>query len=89
MVFTATATDAVSEMNRVEFFLNDGLQAVIPGPGPTYEWGFTWFDDISIIITVDAYDNAGNMASDFVEDPDSFSNEFNQAMQQAVKLFQE
>jgi hypothetical protein len=81
---TATATDEVSEMNRVEFFLNEGHQATVTGPGPIYEWQFKWYDDITVAIRADAYDNAGNMAFDIVDPIENF--EFTMEMQQAVKF---
>ena len=37
-LFTATATDDCSGMDRVEFFLNDVLQETVTGPGPQYSW---------------------------------------------------
>jgi len=35
---TSTATDSMSGMDRVEFYINDILQETIYGPGPYYEW---------------------------------------------------
>jgi hypothetical protein len=37
-LYTATAIDAMSGMDRVEFYKNDELQKNITSPGPTYEW---------------------------------------------------
>jgi hypothetical protein len=82
---TATASDDTSGMDRVEFFLNEGLQEIVAGPGPTYEWSFKWYGDIDIAIRVDGYDIAGNMASDIVDPIENF--EFSQDMQQAVKVY--
>ena len=39
ILFTATATDDMSGMDRVEFFLNDELQDTVYG-GPSYQWEF-------------------------------------------------
>ena len=39
-IFTMDATDGLSGMNRVEFYLNDKRQKTISGPGPDYEWEF-------------------------------------------------
>jgi hypothetical protein len=67
--FTATATDHTSGMDRVEFFLNEVLQTVVSGSGPTYQWSFTYHGDLNIDIGADGYDIAGNFASDAVENP--------------------
>ena len=34
------ATDAMSRMNRVDFYLNDVLQETVAGLGPLYKWEF-------------------------------------------------
>jgi hypothetical protein len=68
-VFTATATDALSGMNEVEFYLNDVLQDTVPGSGPTYQWGFKYYGGWAITIKATGYDIAGNDASDQVADP--------------------
>jgi hypothetical protein len=86
MRFTATATDATSGMDRVEFFLNEGHQATVSGAGPEYVWEFTYYGDLSIDIRADAYDIAGNMAQDVVEDPESHS--FNVQTSQHIKTVQ-
>ena len=90
VTFTATATDVTSGMDRVEFFLNDGLQAVVSGSGPTYQWSFIYFGDLSIDIRADAYDIAGNMASDLVQDPVPTSYNYNNqnSQQQTIKILQ-
>jgi hypothetical protein len=79
MLFTATANDLTSGMDRVMFYLNDGHVATVSGTGPTYEWGFKYYGDFKFDIRADAYDVAGNMASDLVEEPESY--EFNQHSQ--------
>ncbi len=38
MIYTVTANDALSGMDRVEFYKNDELQETITSPGPDYEW---------------------------------------------------
>jgi hypothetical protein len=38
LLFTATATDDLSGMNKVEFYANLELQETVTGPGPTYQW---------------------------------------------------
>jgi hypothetical protein len=88
MRFTATCTDLTSGMDRVEFFMNAGHQSTVSGSGPTYQWEFNWFADTSIDIRADAYDIAGNMASDLVQDP--IPTEYNQQSQQhKVKILQQ
>jgi hypothetical protein len=77
--FTATCSDATSGMDRVEFFLNGGLQSVVYGSGPTYQWSFIYHGGMYFNIIADAYDIAGNRGSDIVEDPKSISfNDYNQ-----------
>jgi hypothetical protein len=84
--FTATCSDATSGMDRVEFFLNEGLQSVVSGSGPTYQWSWTYFGDLSVDIRADAYDIAGNMAADVIEDP--VTTEFSNQQQQTIKILQ-
>ncbi|UCF49326.1 MAG: hypothetical protein JSU91_06140, partial [Thermoplasmatales archaeon] len=69
LTFTATATDETSKMDRVEFYLNDLCQDTVTGPGPTYEWSYTYYGDLAIIITAIAYDKAGNYESEIIENP--------------------
>jgi len=70
--FTATATDAISGMDCVEFYLNNTLQETVVGPGPTYWWVFIYFPDqhINNIYAI-AYDKAGNTAMDGFFNPRS------------------
>jgi hypothetical protein len=86
MRFTATCTDLTSGMDRVEFFMNAGHQSTVSGSGPTYQWEFNWFADTSIDIRADAYDIAGNMAFDLVEDP--ITTDFSYNQQQTIKILQ-
>jgi len=62
--FTATATDATSGMDRVEFYLNDEWQDTIIGYGPEYEWDFRYQGGLNLVITAIGYDIAGNSAFD-------------------------
>jgi hypothetical protein len=64
MRFTATATDATSGMDRVEFYLNDEWQDTIIGAGPTYEWNFRYHGDLNLVITAIGFDIAGNSVFD-------------------------
>jgi hypothetical protein len=69
--FTATATDHISGMDRVEFFFNYGLQDIIEGSGPIYKWSFIYHGGLNIDVRADGYDIAGNMAMDIIENPES------------------
>jgi len=66
-LFTANATDAMSDMNRVEFYVNDVLQETINGSGPTYQWEFRYPTDLHISIYATAFDNAGNSITCYIE----------------------
>jgi hypothetical protein len=87
--FTATASDITSGMSRVEFYLNDGLQATEVGPGPTYNWKFRYYGDLSIDVRADAIDMAGNVASDIIVDPKPAEYQNSQTQQQIVKILQQ
>jgi hypothetical protein len=89
MEFTAEATDITSGMDRVEFYLNEGLQSIVTGSGPTYVWEFQYWGDLSIDITAIGYDIAGNFAQDIVEDPKSTDYNYNQnSQQQTIQTLQ-
>jgi hypothetical protein len=67
VTFTADATDATSGMDRVEFYLNDVLQATVSGPGPIYEWVLeNYHGGLQITIKATAFDKAGNYESESV-----------------------
>jgi hypothetical protein len=80
LLFTATATDHTSGMDRVEFYLNEILQKTVMGSGPIYKWSFIYHGDLNINVRADGYDIAGNMASDIIEGP--VTTEYNQNTQQ-------
>ncbi len=69
LLFIASATDEISGMSHVEFFLNDMLQETVYGPGPTYKWGFAYHGGLNIIVKAIAYDMAGNFNSDEIVNP--------------------
>jgi hypothetical protein len=57
----ASATDATSGLDRVEFFINDGLHEIIEGDGPDYVFTIQWsevFRKHSFFFYY--YDRAGN-----------------------------
>ena len=72
--FTATASDAMSGMNRVEFYFNNQLQETVNGTGPDYVWTLFYFPlPGKAIFTAVAYDNAGLFNSDDIINPEASS----------------
>jgi hypothetical protein len=71
ILFTVNATDAMSDMDRVEFYLNDVLQETVLGTGPTYTWEFTYWFNLHVFIKAVAYDVAGNSIFFVIEDPET------------------
>jgi hypothetical protein len=65
LTWTATATDATSHMERVEFLLNGVLQETVTGPGPQYQWVIMYYLLPHTIFKVIGYDMAG--LSDYYE----------------------
>ena len=47
-IFYLNATDGMSGMNRVEFYLDDVLHEIVYGSGPLYEWIWHCFDKIRV-----------------------------------------
>ncbi len=60
VLVTMNATDAMSGMDRAEFYLNDVLQETVVGPGPLYQWTFKYDGVLVIEIGAKAFDKAGN-----------------------------
>ncbi len=75
--FTVTADDALSGMDRVEFYLNDILQDTIVGHGPVYKW--SWLYTGPTVIKAEAFDQAGNMAWDEIKNPKVSRNSIQQS----------
>jgi hypothetical protein len=67
-LWQCNATDAMSKMDRVEFYANDVLQETVSGPGPVYQWQFRYWANLHITFKAVAFDKAGN--SIFLEIPD-------------------
>jgi len=68
ITFNVICTDATSLMDRVEWSVNDVVQNITTGQGPTYTWTIQWsslLHSSSITFKATAYDKAGN--SDFVK----------------------
>jgi hypothetical protein len=72
--FIANATDATSGMERVEFYLNEGLEKIITGPGPEYIFSLPYIPPPYALWTAIGFDFAGLDASDFVENPKQTTN---------------
>jgi hypothetical protein len=84
--FTATATDDMSGMVRVEFFFNNELQEVVEGPGPEYVWTFRYWPIPKAIIRATGFDEAGLFASDEIEDPQTTQSHSTPQSQQSQEL---
>jgi hypothetical protein len=76
LTFTATATDDMSGMDRVEWYYNNVLQNITYGAGPTYVWVLEHYDpNLHVTIRSTGFDLAGLSASDEQVDPTSHSNQ--------------
>jgi hypothetical protein len=62
--FTAYAVDAMSGMERVEFYFNGEIQETVYGPGPEYVWCLRYWPIPQAYFGAIGYDNAGNSESD-------------------------
>jgi hypothetical protein len=67
--FTATATDAMSGMERCEFYFNNELQETVTGSGPEYVWTLRYWPIPKAIFRATGYDFAGLFNSDEIIDP--------------------
>ena len=86
ITFTATATDDTSGMERVDFLINDILQISVPGPGPTYQWTIEYYPLPHVFFKAEAYDIAGNMFYDELEDPVAYVQQLQQKATQKVLI---
>ena len=60
ILFTCTATDETSGMDRVEMYINDGFYQEVVGDGPTYEFTIEWSGTFKyVMFTFIHYDEAG------------------------------
>jgi len=65
VTFTCDATDAMSGMDRVEFYFGCEEHEIIVGAGPTYEFTIEWSEDFKKhTFWFYHYDVAGNMIAD-------------------------
>jgi len=72
IVYTACASDSLSGVAYVEFYLNDVLKFTENGSGPTFEWTLIPIPHINGIVKSIAYDCAGNNASISANTSNSF-----------------
>ena len=59
IIVTATCSDAMSGMQKVEFYFNGELQETITGAGPDYVWTYQYTLLQNVVIKGVAYDYAG------------------------------
>lgn len=71
-LFIVTATDDMSGMDKVEFFINDVLKETIYGIGPIYQLSWRWDGKTRTTLKAIGYDKAGNSKEDKITD--SFEN---------------
>jgi hypothetical protein len=74
IIWTATANDATSGMERVEFYVNGVLQTTVTGAGPEYIWEMEYHPLPDVTFTAVAYDFAGNDAYDEIKNPEAHAN---------------
>jgi hypothetical protein len=68
--FTIKCVDNASGMDRLEIFINDGLQNVYTGPLWTYHFSLKIYGDLPLSFEFIGYDIAGNYAVVEVKDTD-------------------
>ena len=85
ITFTVTATDAMSGICLIEFYINEGLQDTVTGPGPTFSWTLKYSPFKISNFKVIAYDCAGNYAEAVINGSDikscfrsSYQNQYSQ-----------
>jgi hypothetical protein len=82
IVVTVTASDAMSGMDKVEFYFNEMLQATVTGAGPTYVWNYTYAPLPNVVIKGIAYDKAGLNIFETIDNPVDLTNLNQQSQQQ-------
>jgi hypothetical protein len=73
IIMTATASDSLSGMEKVEFYYNDVLQETVTGTGPDYVYTYELAQGIAHTIKAIAYDVCGWTAEISIENPSSIS----------------
>ena len=89
IIITATCTDALSGMAKVEFYFNGLLQETVTGAGPDYVWSFDYNIPCDITIKGIAYDNAGNSNFKDIVNPTSYENQQSQSPSQSQTIVKE
>jgi len=86
--FIFNVTDSTSGAGgRVEWSLNDVIQKIDEGLGPTYEWTIKWSPDYRhsyVIFKATTWDKAGNQANESTKGSDIKSYPFSQSSQQSL-----
>jgi len=59
IIVTATCSDAMSGMAKVEFYFNGELQQTVTGAGPDFVWTYQYTPLQNVVIKGIAYDNCG------------------------------
>ena len=67
-ICTVNATDAMSGMDYVEFYLNDIKQKTVTGSGPVYQWTFKYHGILNIFYYAKAFDKAVALEADDIEE---------------------
>jgi hypothetical protein len=83
-IFNVTATDAMSGMEKVEFYVNDVLQEIINGSGPYYVWELRYLPPCDLYIKGIAFDKAGKNNFKEIKNPTNYENHQNQSHSQTV-----
>ncbi|KYK22803.1 hypothetical protein AYK24_08290 [Thermoplasmatales archaeon SG8-52-4] len=83
--FTAVATDDISGMHLVEFYLNNQLQDTVIGSGAEYVWTLYYNPLPNAIFRATAFDKAGLFDSDEVINPDTKVNSYSKNIQLFIK----
>jgi hypothetical protein len=79
IIMTATGTDAMSGMAKVEFYFNGELQETVTGAGPDYVWTYEYAPLTTVHIKAIAYDNAGWTADVTIDNPHSAQSQTTQS----------
>ncbi len=87
IMLTAIASDSMSGMDYVDFYINDVWQGTVTGSLPQYNWCFWINPEIVTNVTAKAFDIAGNSATDTIYDivgPWTFKNFFNEILSSRI-----
>jgi hypothetical protein len=79
IIVTATCSDAMSGMDKVEFYYNGVLQVTVNGTGPDFVWTYIYAPLPSVTIKGIAYDKAGLNDFKTLDNPSSYENQQSQS----------